>query len=643
MMNLYRWLQITTVLLPLLLSFFNIAVTSSEITQISRRCIGSGTDTGDHLAGELQTNPCHFCADMPPVSYGAVAPAPDAISVAFILLSTADLNYPMTLSAVLLNQGARVTILIAPDMSGRENEFIDRIFRFLPCDKHILAQSLLTIYTVKGEGSHKPACHESANVMCHVPDKNFVRQLGTAVNSSRLPDIILVQATGLAALLVTEHFRIPSIVMANDGAHLREMLGPPDRTSYMWTLRGFKYWIIELLYDRYWSLSWSASFVTLNMVRRNLGMTPLRTFSDVWNKAESLVVTSYPDAAGWGHPSLFKFAAPNLPPCLPCWIRKKWPEGISLIIVSTEDQGMTLEQARSTMQGFALARNSMRRFPNNCDWEDEAPGVDCWVGARDFVVIWLKTEVEMPIVVPDFVVIEDGSLLDTLALNPTAMSVIATLCRDDTRWIAGLGPPVLCLDQAASAHDLALDVLRLFRKPAEHVANPTEADGMLRTAAFIENLAQVSKRHSQEFRHSNTAADMGRILRKALAIADKRPYEAHVVSVLLFPFVLFIALMIFSFSVVYVVFEKLSPSNPSRLRRHRQYQRPTLRDIIDEITFRMPELEQAWDMWVDWTNAKLAYMQEIGPASYMRARTESKDPQHQTQSNRKRRPAKKRN
>jgi hypothetical protein len=96
-------------------------------------------------------------------------------------------------------------------------------------------------------------------------------------------------------------------------------------------------------------------------------------------------------------------------------------------------------------------------------------------------------------------------------------------------------------------------------------------------------------------------------------------------------------------AVFYVIHEKTFPKHTSRLRRYRNHQRPTFTDIMDESVFRLPELEQTWGIWSNWSKEHLRDMEDSVPAYAPRERADSsKDGNHSTQSARKRRPAKKR-
>jgi hypothetical protein len=92
-----------------------------------------------------------------------------------------------------------------------------------------------------------------------------------------------------------------------------------------------------------------------------------------------------------------------------------------VIMVTTHGQSTSISDARYILKGsfdcLGFAATS-----DDCDWEEEEP-VHCWNGETDFSVIWLPTEGETPVLMPDFVKVENGSLLDKEArYNNTLLS-----------------------------------------------------------------------------------------------------------------------------------------------------------------------------------------------------------------------------
>jgi hypothetical protein len=370
------------------------------------------------------------------------------------------------------------------------------------------------------------------------------------------------------------------------------------------------------------------------MLRRKLGMRPLRTVADVWKAPASVIMTTLPAVASSSgqeaNLNLQSFAAPILPPCLPCWstselVTNDWP----VVIVTTHGQRTSLADARYILKGLAMALASARKLRDQCDWEEGEPG-DCWNGDLDFSVVWLPTEGATPALLPDFVTIAKGSLLDNLARYKHTLAIV-TLCIDDSLWIAGLGPRILCWDDSSSTRDMGLRLLQLLRKPAVKPLEQTRGDCLRHIVSLVERVVDVKRKYGPGW---ITAADMGRDLRVGLQLREESTSENN--SGLF----VFAAWCILVSAVFYVIHEKTFPTHTSRLRRYRHHQRMTFTDIMDEIVFRLPELEQICGLWTVWSAEKLSCMQESVPVPAPRERVDSKDGNHSTHSVRKRRPAK---
>jgi hypothetical protein len=179
-----------------------------------------------------------------------------------------------------------------------------------------------------------------------------------------------------------------------------------------------------------------------------------------------------------------------------------------VIMVTTHGQSTSISDARYILKGLSIALASLRDFRDDCDWEEEEP-VHCWNGETDFSVIWLPTEGETPVLMPDFVKVENGSLLDSLARYNNTLAIV-TQCVDDSLWINGLGPRVLCWDESSSPRDMGLQLLQLLKKPLVKPAQLTRGDCLRRIVSLVERVAHVKRKHFSEWK---TAADMGRDLK----------------------------------------------------------------------------------------------------------------------------------
>jgi hypothetical protein len=634
-MNFCRWMHRTVALLPLIL----LSSTADEYMYDNyRRCKAAKPDHTFLELEELRSVPCAKCGNISSSSAPlTIAPNKDRISVGLFVEAQDQHFYPQAIAAYLLNHSHRVTILTSPDMPISEQEMTERILRYVPCEQQAEARFLLSVRTVPMP-RYKSDCPYAGEIMCHVPDRAWVHALYQAVQSiDELYniDVMLLEATSIGALLVAEHFKIPSIAMVNDPVQLREVLGSTYRHKKVsWTLLGWRRWIEDMFLKRWHNLAGTKEFMSLNILRRRLRMLPVRTVTDIWKRPASVIMTTLLPASSEGPDSnLQTFTSPILPPCLPCWnIDNEEMNDTPVIMVTTHGQSTSLSDARFILKGLSFALASLREFRDDCDWEEEE-SAHCWSGETDFSVIWLPTEGVTPALMPDFVKVELGSLLDRLARYNNTLAIV-TRCVDDSLWINGLGPKKLCWDESSSPRDMGLQLLQLLKRPLVKPAQLTRGDSLRRIVSLIERVANVKRKHGSEWK---TAADMGRDLKAGLHLLEESIPENNG------GLFVFAAWCILVSAVFYVIHEKTFPSHTSRLRRHRHHQQPTFTDIMDEIVFRLPELEQTWRIWSNWSKEHLSDMEDSVPANTPRERADSsKDGNHSAHSVRKRRPAKKR-
>jgi hypothetical protein len=622
-MNRCRWIQWTVALLPLIV----LSQTENDYSSnLYQRCVANHTFLE---LEDLRSVPCVACGN---ISTSVIAPSKDSISVAIFVEAQDDHYFPQAIAASLLTHSCRVTMLTSPDMPHNEKELAERILRYVPCDQQALANSLLSIKTIPMV-RQRPDCGYSGEILCHVPDRAWVHALYSAVQTIDGLDVMLLEGTSIGALLVMEHFRIPSIAFVNDPGMLRDMLGSAYRNRQIsWRSIGWYRWLGEISLNRWFNFAGTSEFMSLNVLRRRLRMRPIRTVPDIWKAPASVIMTTLPTAVVGQDSNLQSFTSPILPPCLPCWSTDKKMNDKPVIMVTTQGGPTSLANARYILKGLSLALDSLGEFPDDCDWEEEEP-VHCWYrGYKDLSVVWLPTQGATPVLVPDFVKVEHGSLLDSLARYTNAVAIV-TQCVDDTSlWINGLGPPILCWDQSSSPRDMALRLLQLLKKPPVKPAHQTRGDCLRRIVSLVERVANVKRKHGSGWK---SAADMGRDLKAGLHLREESTENNGGLFV-------FAAWCILVSAVVYVIHEKTFPTHTSRLRRHRHQHQPTFTDIMDEIVFRLPELEQTWGIWIDWSKENLSDMEDSVPASAPPERADSKDGNHSTHSVRKRRPAKKR-
>jgi hypothetical protein len=609
-MSLCRWMHRAVALLPL--------IVLSSASKNYRRCVAARPNHEFLELKELRSVSCVECANISSTLTVPPNPNEDSISVALFVEAHDDHYYPQAIAASLLNHSHRVTMLTSPDMPHTEKEITETILRYVPCEQQALARSLLSVRTVP-MARYRTDCPYYGEIMCHVPDRAWVHALYSAVQSIDGLDVMLLEATSIAALLVTEHFKIPSIAMANDLAQLREVLGSTYRhRKSSWTPLGWRRWLEDMFLNRWHNLAGTAEFMSLNVLRRRLRMRSIRTVTDIWKAPGSVIMTTLPSSSTGGQDSnLQSFTSPILPPCLPCWSIEEEETNIEpVIIVTTHGQPTSLANARFILKGLSIAIASIREFRDD--------------KAQAFSVVWLPTEGAAPAIMPDFVTVEQGSLLDSLARYTNAVAIV-TQCVDDSLWIKGLGTRILCWDESSSPRDLSLRLLQLLQKPVVEPAQLTRGDCLRRIVSLVERVANVKRIHGSEWK---TAADMGRDLKAGLHLREENIPENNG------GLFVFAAWCILVSAVFYVIHEKTFPTHTSRLRRYRYHQRPTFTDIMDEIVFRLPELEQTWGIWSDWSKENLSDMEDSVPASAPRERADSKDGTHSTHAVRKRRPAK---
>jgi len=567
----------------------------------------------------------------------------------------------MVTAAGLLSRGMRVTMIAAPNMPP-EDLIWPALSQHLPCAQLAVAHSLLTfrVYPIPDElpcpqqldhnHNHLLMQSPSDSLWCSIvnapPLAYSISEALTSLDEE--PDVMMVDATSVAGLLVAEACLVPSLVLVETTGLLRQVLGSPTSS------------LSDAFHDRLNSLDSTSSFLALNRVRRTLGLARIRTLADLW-KAPGNVIWTATTEPGWEDdekfPHVLTFAGPFLPPCVPCdsaYVKTKTlpPSHASIpsVVVSAafrnDEKGR--RNVRKLLQGLSLARASIQDLSKNHSFATTADGVEI----DDLRVILMGPPHDF--VLPDFVQTASSAFLDVLAANgPTA--ALVSLCDSTNVWTRKLGAPVLCLDTNWSARQIAAGLLETIQSQGDGETPVPVEDALEQIISVIQTLAVVKSLKGHVWSNGwEIRRDVLRRLNLSPSVSSDSSLSDDLnfdwwqeLSGLLF----YLAWAMVAFSVIYLTLKDasfgpvslLSRMNISR-RLHHRHRRNTSHDslkggshdffgdsshngkhnlrpggfnlsvwtatLTEELLRRLPELDRLWLLWLAWTKRVLAQLKE---------------------------------
>ncbi|GKZ00707.1 hypothetical protein MPSEU_001022700 [Mayamaea pseudoterrestris] len=654
----------------------------SSPSQTFHRCRTlSRNETSTSLLEDLQQSQCQPCdfdlaaamSSVTDLSWSSTILWPSSSShqsisllnmhVVVLLTSQQSFEKCMVTTSGLLTRGIRVTMLSAPNMPS-ESAIRPALAQHMPCHLQVTAQSLLTFRTIYyntqslpcnlynggGGGDYRYSLQSSGDVIyCSILNAApLVRSMSeTLALLDEPPTVLLMDATSVAGLLMAEQFLIPSLMIVEQTAILRHVLGDPlvrstsslqhGLTGYHWMLWLHPVYWYRLLQDRLTSLNLTSAFIALNRVRQTLGLQRLRTVADLWRAPGCLLWSSMPDAKQWQalQRNLLVYSGPFLPPCVPCeadlasshrmedqldvQLNKSFtPFGssdnvthesnalVSSVIVSAafRDDELGRRQLRSLLNGLVLAREWIQDINEKCPINNSS--LDCWRGPQDFRIILTGPRIN-DFLLPPFVSNVESAFLDVLStFKPTA--ALVSLCDPGNTWTRTLGPPVLCLDLRWSPDELARHLLDLLQHHLTYQLDSPqqiENDVLHKIIHVLEDLSEVKVHEGDNW---SSGWEMGVDVMDQLDLAPfgyidpadalkKRVSDRRLATWLIYP-----AYAVVGFASLYLVTKNwmqaiMSATPRQRTRRHA---RVLFASAAYGLLARLPELDTAWTMWLAW-------------------------------------------
>lgn len=594
-----------------------------------------------------------------------VCPERDAVTQTMRLLSNktravvllthaATIEKMLDISAGLLASGSRVTIITGPYTP--EHPRIRRaLFLRIPCEKHFFASVLLTFKSYSVDASQMcPRTVDAKStpgdiILCSIQNAMpIVKALIVQLTFVSQPGVLVLDATMIAGLLVTERQLLPAIVIAeNEGTFLRYILGAESRPSgSLWNPQTWFKILLSDTRDNLNSLDLTSSFIALNKIRSTLQLARVRHIADLWRAGGNIVLSSDPDARGWQNalPNLRFLSDPLLPHCIACLAAPVIADPsvpIVLVSIAFHNDEAGRSSSRRLLQAFELARASIKQLSRDefCARFER----DCWYGPADFQVVVPGTMPE--VLPPGFVTAEETDFLDSLVRHkPVA---VASTCNISNLWTRSLGPPVLCVDLSSPPHETALRLLEMLRRQSQETTLPNQStaglgDGLERVVSVVEQIGLLRDRRGNTWKdgwemglhiQAHLQASPFMIVHSGEVGLDTFIYSSLLVT---------LAWLVLFCTAAYLSFKDTATMRKFRSRRlhHRNHTYVTFSAVTDEILFRLPHFDRVWNLWTEWLSGKLRQWDELATPQVAEGSTEEED--HPSHTRRKRHISKKR-
>jgi hypothetical protein len=322
-----------------------------------------------------------------------------------------------------------------------------------------------------------------------------------------------VDAANAAGVFWAERLKIPIIMLASPN-HLDII----TQENHPW--EGF----LDAVHRRSRQLLLGWQFSLMNQIRKNIGLQPFRMPSDYFNIAVEVLL--YPPITSALLPAHVRPIQPHAPQCVFC--DKSFPHRTN-ITVAIMPMDLTLMEARAILRGINLAR---MYFQQQTTVACETPGSpECQAFHRRahlravmLVEGWPVSYV--PELIPTFVSVESGHILDVIARHPETCVVISH-CDQFSVMAAVAGMTMICIPKknkpldayskgglpaVARGHDVGRAVVRAVMESNRDLWQNRTMD-LSNTVNVLETLAMIRK----EKRPSSTA-QLRRLLREWLPI-----------------------------------------------------------------------------------------------------------------------------
>jgi hypothetical protein len=548
--------------------------------------------------------------------------------VVVLLTHPSTFQKMLIIAAGLLTSGSPVIITTGPNTP--EHHLIRQVlFHHIPCEKHLTASILLTFKSFTMHSSQMcpsmadPSKRPGDVILCSI--QNAERAAGALLDILAVvsqPGVLILDVMSFAGMLVAERKLLPTImIVENAGVFLRHVFGKPQcSTGFLLSPRVWFNALPAWINDRLNSLDLSSSFVALNRARSRLQLARVRHMSDLWRVGGKVLLTSDLDAKGWQYalPNLRFISDPLLPPCVTCLAAPvstdpTKPTVLVVVTFSNDDKGRA--SSRRLVHAFDLARTSIKQIAKNetCAKDDRL----CWNGPTDFQVVRPGTMPE--VLPPDFVIAEDTVFLDSLARhNPVA---IVSTCDVSNSWTHGLGSLVLCIDEISSPREMAFHLLKLWlnqeKKPFVQFADTHKYRKARDDLEWVVSVAErMGLLHDGRSNTWQDGGDFGRYRRnhsevKLLQDIDDNEISIETVSAI-GALLVILAWLFLGCAAAYISLKDTPLLQKFQLRRlhYRNHHQLNLSVVINEILFRLPDLDHVLSLWREWMTELIRHWEE---------------------------------
>jgi hypothetical protein len=624
-------LQVSLALLLPILQIFLLLSSSSQASRSARRCRVVKTNETVAPLQSLKGAECSYCQDTAVVE----SVIPDRAIHVGVLLTYHQPTFQsaLTIVAGLLTIGHRVTTIAGPNMASRtSNNIGEAVLEQIPCTRQAMARDLLTTLTYSVNHLPCDTAHSGDLISCHIqnaPPLVQALQLEMATIDTAL-DILLMDSTFVPGILLAHISLTPCVLLVTDevSSNTRSFA-----TTFL-PLSG-----VPRVMENAWSLLSSRtarlafSFVMLNRLRHQLGLTRIRLLSDLWKDCLMLSTGSgrFGGASFWkmnplpNH--LMYIPLPLIPPCLPCKIdakslapgdyirdenllpslvEKDSNADIPALIVAVETAKIKLTRVQS--------RNSIQEMLLECEhtnWE-LISGQDCaWKGPGNFYAVHPSSgdDWRQQVLQPFFVHRDDTSVLDSISRHRTVLGVVS-ICDHTNEWLRNLGPTVFCIDSAMSPRDIAMGVLQMLaRAPSGRlmVLEPgMDQDGLRWILSLFERLGLVKSAHGANW---ESPTQMGNEILKLLNLYQVSTTKSSGI-------VVYLACTILVATIIYLFFKDTIAMQIYRVRRARCRGNSALSpsSIAEEFLSRLPEMDRVHATCSTWLFDTLLQPSEVRPA-----------------------------
>jgi hypothetical protein len=312
---------------------------------------------------------------------------------------------------------------------------------------------------------------------------------------------------------------------------------------------------------------------------------------------------------GWGNAfsNLLEIPERLLPICVSCANDTVGDEPLNAAIILTmsyknDEHGRS--RSRLLLQGLELVRASILKLLA----DESCKESQCWIGPNSFQVLRPFSGVPEDLAPENYYRYEETRILEAITRYKSV--TIISLCDKGNGWIRKFGCTVLCLNDNWSARKIAWQLLELWR---DQPNNLSETSMISRSAnGFDWLVTKVDELHFDQNNQSFGADDILDSRREQhydhcewpRNILDTRnaSFQEHFLRSIC----IFLAWGFLFLGTLSIVTKESGAIQRFRIRRlhNRSSDNLSFTSILDELLFRIPEIEKAWSVWLDFFEEK---------------------------------------